>query len=76
MVLIGCQSDLRIPNDSTQISPEAGQLAKGQIGAVDWMECTFKEKDSVNNVSQSLAYHGYHYRFSTRGNEDGQCVVL
>jgi hypothetical protein len=71
LILLGCKSDLKIedPNRASIpfVTTEEAQKAARQIGAVDALECSSMDSDSIRRIGDFLGWHGYYSHFVKSG---------
>jgi hypothetical protein len=67
LFLLGCKSDLKVidPNQASIpfVTTEEAKKAARQIGAIDALECSAMDSDSIKRIGDLLAWHGYYSHF-------------
>ncbi|PVF97165.1 P-loop containing nucleoside triphosphate hydrolase protein [Serendipita vermifera] len=74
--LLGCKSDLKPkgPNETSIpfVTTEEAKKAALQIGAIDALECSAKDGESIKKVCDLLIWYSYYSHFGVKGGTLGQ----
>ncbi|KAH6907453.1 P-loop containing nucleoside triphosphate hydrolase protein [Coprinopsis sp. MPI-PUGE-AT-0042] len=85
IILVGCKSDLRTDRanleeswirDEPPVSSEEGQALAQKIGAKQYLECSAKNGEGVNEVFECAAREAFLYTTQGQKKREGVCVVL
>lgn len=78
ILLIGCKSDLRESNGHQLepfVSREQGEHSGRQIEAAKWLECTTLNLQTIDQVSQWIAWCSYRHKPTKTKGKLG-CIIL